>query len=130
MAMAVRLTLVGLLTALSGVQVGAYNQGSFFLFDIRDDAIESGAANRIVVASSVFKSPAAESDAVRVAEQPKSEFETRVTSLKSETDESGVEILSTVSGAGTSESSFGDSGFGESSFDEDPPASSGFYFSF
>ena len=111
---------VGLLATCLSQPLMAYQQGSFFLFDIREDAAESGTAGRIVVAASIFKAELP-NPATKPAGQ--SEFETRITSLGNDDSTlgpSGAKILDTEVDAPKSKSSFGD----------DPPAPSGFYFSY
>lgn len=111
---------VGLLATCLGLPLAAYQQGSFFLFDIREDAPASGTAGRIVVAASAFKTGPAK-PATQAAGP--SEFETRITSFGSDGStlkSSGVQLLEVETDAPKIESSFGD----------EPPVPSGFFFTY
>lgn len=115
---------IGWLTVCLGLPLSAYQQGSFFLFDIRDDAAtEKGIAGRIVLASSLFKNKASKPESESATKEKKSEFETGVSSFKlkgSDSISTGIKVLDTEDDDATIESSFG----------EDPPPPSGFYFSY
>ena len=110
---------VGLLTTSLSLPLVAYQQGTYLLFDVRQDISETSKTGRIVVAASVFEAKAATRE-TKVPEQ--SEFETKITSFGTEgsTSASGVEVLHTETDAPKIESSFGDS----------PPAPSGFFFTY
>lgn len=119
-------------SALLGPQLFAFEQGSFFLFDIREDASEAVATGRIAVASSAFKSETSEADTRLAEDEPKSEFETEVTSLKTKTETAatgGIEMLESEIEKPKTKTSFGDE-FGESSFGEDQPSTGGFFFTY
>lgn len=115
---------IGLLTAVLGLPLSAYQQGSYFLFDIRDDADSAkGTAGRIVLHSSIFQKQAVEPKTGIAEKQKKSAFEAEITDFKSEGSDSvttGIEIL---------DESKQDSKT-ESEFDGTKPASSGFFFSY
>lgn len=113
---------IGLLTAVLGLPLSAYQQGSYFLFDIRDDADSAkGTAGRIVLHSSIFQKQAVEAKTGIAEKQKKSAFEAEITDFKSEGSDSvktGIEIL---------DENKQDSKTG-SAFDESAPAPSGFFF--
>lgn len=115
---------IGLLTAVLGLPLSAYQQGSYFLFDIRDDADSAkGTAGRIVLHSSIFQKQTVEAKTGIAAKQKKSAFEAKITDFKSEGSDSvttGIEILDESKGDSETESAFG----------ETKPASSGFFFSY
>lgn len=104
--------------------LSAFQQGSFFLFDIREDGDKASSAGRIVIAKSVFKKKSADSKTqIAKEESKKSEFEAAITVF--ETKETGksdskFQLLDdSVSGSDT-----------ESVFDENPQKPAGFYFTY
>lgn len=115
---------IGLLTAGMALPLSAYQQGSFFLFDIRDNTeAANGDAGRIAMASSIFKSDATKLRTGIAKKRKKSEFEAEITDLKSDSSDSvstGIEILDDDRDEATTESTFGDS----------KSASGGFFFSY
>ena len=115
---------VGLIAAGSCLPLSAYRQGSYFLFDLRDDATAvKGTAGRIVVASSVFERKAAETKARSTGGESKSEFQTEITSFRNDEGgslETGIEILDTGKQGAENKSAFG----------ENAPAPSGFFFTY
>lgn len=113
---------IGLLTLGLALPLSAYQQGSYFLFDVRDDAKSTkGTAGRIVLDSSIFQKQALASKTKIAKKQKKSAFEAEITGFKSEGSDSvktGIEILD----ENKQESKTG------SAFDESAPAPSGFFF--
>lgn len=117
--------LTGLLAFNLTLPLSAYHQGSFFVIDLRKDASEEGLAGRKAIESSVFKAEDSQPQGkIASAKAPKtSEFESGIRSfLGGENDAatSGVEILKLENETISTESSFG----------EDPPAPSGFFFTY
>lgn len=119
-------TITGLLTFSLSLPLSAYQQGSLFLFDLRQDASEKGLAGRKAIASSMFKIEAepAKSELARSKAQTTSEFESGLKSVlsggQSAPSTSGLDILKLENETISSESSFG----------KDPPAPSGFFFTY
>lgn len=112
------------LMLLFGMALSAYQQGSYLLFDIREDAAESGEAGRIAVAASIFKKKTVKTEK-QLAEQtaPKSEFESEISVFETAnaiTDTSQFLILEGESVESKS----------ETSFDEKPKTQSGFFFTY
>ncbi|MFU8847771.1 MAG: hypothetical protein ACNA77_03525 [Opitutales bacterium] len=116
----------GLLTFSLSLPLSAYQQGSLFLFDLRQEAGEEGVAGRKVIASSIFKIEAekAKSEIAEGKPQITSEFESGLKRILSgETSvptTSGLDILKLEN-----ETISGESSFGESS-----PPPSGFFFTY
>jgi len=112
---------IGVLAAALFLPLSAYEQGSYFVFDIRGDAEAKSASGRIVVAASLFKIKNVNLTMAR--KEKKSEFETEITSFKSDDSDSvatGIEILD--EGKDGSE--------GGSTFGESAPDSGGFFFNY
>jgi hypothetical protein len=111
---------VGLLTATLSLPLVAFQQGTYFLFDVRQDVSEISKTERILIAASVFQAKEATREP-KVARQ--SEFETKITSLGGEAKTPALddlEILKFETADSKTESSFGDS----------PPPPSGFFFTY
>lgn len=115
---------VGLLALGASLPMSGYQQGSYFLFDIRDDAEQAeGLGGRIAVASSVFKKDASLLKTEIAGKRKKSEFESEISSFNLEGSDSvstGIEILDEKKDDSETESSFGES----------KPAPGGFFFSY
>jgi hypothetical protein len=115
---------IGLLMASLGTPLSAYKQGSYLLFEVREDGAEANASEgRIVVAASFFKSKAQKLKGEVAGKEKKSAFETEITSFRSDDSDSvttGIEILDEENEASKSKSSFGES----------TPASGGFFFTY
>ena len=113
---------IGLLATCLGGPLAAYQQGSFFLFDLRADDSAKGTAGRIVMAATLFTSQTTKPTARAAATVP-SEFETKITSFGSDGStlkSSDIKILDAEYDTPSSGSSFGD----------EPPATSGFFFTY
>lgn len=114
-------TTIGLLAAALFLPLSAYEQGSYLLFDIREDAEAKRTSGRIAVAASVFKIK--KMDSAMTQKTKKSEFETEITSFKSDDSDAaatGIEILD-----GEKDGSKSGSNFGESA-----PNPGGFFFTY
>lgn len=114
---------LGLLSICCSLTCSAYQQGSYLLFVIADGEKSESTAEVIAVAPSVFKSKIQMSKTDTAAKAEKSEFETEITSLRSDDGKSvttGIEILDHKKDISKS----------ESAFDQSPPASSGFFFNY
>ncbi|MGB0745186.1 MAG: hypothetical protein ACPGSB_11740 [Opitutales bacterium] len=133
-----RWLLVLALVLLSGSQLCAFNQGSLFLYAIQEKKAERGTAGRIAVTRSFFTNALLTKDSQITETHPRSEFEAKITGLKTIT--TGLGKVSTTA-AGTElqdkeaqekkvESTFGEPEFGESGFGESQPTQGGFFFSY
>lgn len=111
---------IGLLTVSLGLPLSAYEQGTYLLFDIREDAVAAkDTSGRMVVAASVFK----KTKPVTTQRGKKSEFEAEITSFRADGPDSvstGIEILDDDKDGSKTKSTFGES----------KPASGGFFFSY
>lgn len=120
--------LAGLLSFSLSLPLSAYHQGSFFVIDLLKDAdaTKEGIAGRKTIAASIFKTETAHPQSeIASGKPPKtSEFESGIRSFiggqTSASAASDLEILSLENETISSESSFG----------EDPPAPSGFFFTY
>ncbi|PXA03285.1 hypothetical protein DDZ13_12730 [Coraliomargarita sinensis] len=116
-------TSLGLLAASLPLSLPAYQQGSYFLIDVREDAKAASKTGRIVVAASVFQKKAPKAGTGIAAKAKRSEFETEITSLRTKDSDfgsPGSELIKKKKEGADSESSFG----------ETVPASGGFFFDF
>lgn len=107
-----------------GIALSAYQQGSYFLFDIREDADESSVAGRIVVAASVFKDKKVDAQ-TQLAEKaaPKSEFESGISVFES-SDSTPKSSQFKITEVETDEKAT------ESTFGESQPTQGGFFFTY
>jgi hypothetical protein len=107
-----------------GPTAAAYEQGSYFLFDVRDAAKTGDAAiARIFVNPDVFKAKKLETKKDIAGKKEKSEFEMEISSFRTDAGgsvDTGIGILDEQKDDSKSESTFG----------EETPASGGFYFSY
>lgn len=124
---------IGLFTMSLSLPLSAYQQGSYLLFDIREDATESGTGGRIAVAASVFKTEAEKAKRPMDRQQSRSEFETVVDSFEGgqrSQVSGGIQILDVEDEEPGTDSTFGDDTQTGSSFGEEKPAPSGFFFTY
>ncbi|HKK80147.1 MAG TPA: hypothetical protein VJ933_10975 [Phaeodactylibacter sp.] len=115
----------GLLMLCFSLSLSAYEQGSYYLFDLREDtAVAKAPSGRILISATVFKSKELKTTPkVAGKGEKKSEFETEITSFRKDDSDSvttGITILDEGKDASKSQSTFG----------ENAPATGGFFFNY
>ncbi|MFO8028191.1 MAG: hypothetical protein R6U56_11050 [Opitutales bacterium] len=115
---------VGLLAASLSPQLFAYQQGTYFLFEIRNDAdTAEDTSGRIVVSATVFQNEELKTDTGVAGTKKTGEFEQGINNISMKGGDSvttGIDILDAEEDDSATEPTFG----------EDAPASGGFYFSY